>query len=163
MSNSPQDERANGALPLDMHAYALVMTAVANGDIACKIPVESADGTALQGEARELALTINAMVDQLTVFAAEVTRLSREIGTQGKLGGQAEVQGMTGAWDGLITDINGMSANVTDNVRVITHAARASLQGDTSSRIEAPMQGEWLLLRDAVNALMERAIDAKPM
>ncbi len=137
-----------------MRAFALVITAITNGDLTRKVALDAQDGSALPGETRELALTLNAMVDQMNVFACEVTRLSREIGTEGKLGGQAAVPGLTGTWADLVTNLNAMSANVTDDVRAITHAAQANVNDNTAAHIDTPMHGEWLVLHDAVHALI---------
>src|SRR3712207_8155230 len=108
---------------------AVVTTAVANGDLSQKVTVEA------KGEVAALAETINRMVDQLSSFAAEVTRVAREVGTDGVLGGQAEVEGVSGTWRDLTESVNGMATNLTDQVRSIAAVATAVANGDLSQKI----------------------------
>src|SRR5581483_465930 len=106
-----------------------VTTAVANGDLSRKITVD------VQGEILELKNTVNTMVDQLSAFADEVTRVAREVGTEGKLGGQAEVPGVAGTWSDLTDNVNFMAGNLTDQVRNIAQVTTAVAQGDLSKKI----------------------------
>src|SRR5207237_2743102 len=106
-----------------------VTTAVANGDLSKKITVD------VKGEISELKNTINTMVDQLSSFAAEVTRVAREVGTEGKLGGQADVKGVAGTWKGLTDSVNFMAGNLTSQVRSIADVTTARAEGDLSGQI----------------------------
>jgi HAMP domain-containing protein len=130
---------------------ALVITAVANGDFSQKVTVEAT------GEMLELKKTINTMVDQLQVFAAEAMRIAREAGTEGKFGGQMEVEGVTGAWKDLTVGINVMSGNLTDQIRFLHTNVQAAIQGDPAKRPGPEMQGEMANLRDGLNILIERS------
>src|SRR2546430_10762247 len=113
-----------GNLPDQVRSIAEVATAVAKGDLAQKIRVEA------KGEVAELADTINTMVDRLRSFAAEVTRVAREVGTEGQLGGQAEVEDVSGTWRDLTENVNMMASNLTDQVRNIAQVATAVANGD---------------------------------
>ncbi len=129
---------------------AQVTTAVAQGDLSQKITVD------VKGEILELKNTINTMVDQLSSFAAEVTRVAREVGTEGKLGGQAEVQGVSGTWRGLTESVNGMANNLTDQVRNIAQVTTAVAQGDLSQKITVDAKGEILELKNTVNTMVDQ-------
>ncbi|HEY1713204.1 MAG TPA: HAMP domain-containing protein [Solirubrobacteraceae bacterium] len=129
---------------------AQVTTAVAQGDLSKKITVEA------KGEVAALADTINTMVEQLRSFAAEVTRVAREVGTEGKLGGQAEVQGVSGTWRGLTENVNLMAANLTDQVRNIAQVTTAVAQGDLSQKITADAKGEILELKNTINTMVDQ-------
>src|SRR5262245_35972243 len=129
---------------------ALVTTAVANGDLSQKITV------AARGEVLELKNTINTMVDQLSGFAAEVTRVAREVGTEGILGGQASVPGIAGTWKGLTDNVNFMAANLTDQVRNIALVTTAVANGDLSQKIAVEARGEVLDLKDTINNMVEK-------
>src|SRR5204862_180154 len=129
-----------GNLTSQVRTIAQVTTAVANGDLSQKIEVET------KGEVAELADTINRMVDQLRSFAAEVTRVAREVGTEGKLGGQAEVGGVAGTWRGLTENVNLMANNLTDQVRNIAQVATAVANGDLTQKITVDARGEILQL-----------------
>ncbi len=129
---------------------AQVTTAVANGDLGQKITVDA------RGEILELKDTINTMVDQLSAFAAEVTRVAREVGTEGKLGGQAEVAGVSGTWKGLTENVNGMAANLTDQVRGIATVTTAVANGDLSKKITVEAKGEVAALADTINTMVEQ-------
>src|SRR5215217_5088961 len=118
-----------------------VTTAVANGDLSRQITVDA------QGEILELKRTINTMVDQLSSFADEVTRVAREVGTDGILGGQAEVKGVSGTWRDLTENVNFLAANLTDQVRNIAQVTTAVAQGDLSQKITVDAQGEILELK----------------
>ena len=113
-------------LTTQVRGIARVVTAVANGDLDQKFTIEA------KGEVAALADTINSMVDTLRVFAEEVTRVAREVGTEGKLGGQAEVPGVAGTWKDLTDNVNGMAANLTDQVRNIADVTTAVAKGDLS-------------------------------
>src|SRR5205823_4715030 len=127
-----------------------VTTAVANGDLSKKITVD------VQGEILELKNTFNTMVDQLGSFASEVTRVAREVGTEGKLGGQAEVKGVGGVWKDLTDNVNLMAANLTGQVRNIAEVTTAVAKGDLSKKITADVRGELLELKSTVNTLVDQ-------
>ena len=127
-----------------------VTTAVAKGDLGKKITVEA------KGEILELKNTINIMVDQLSSFASEVTRVAREVGTEGKLGGQAEVAGVSGTWRDLTESVNGMAANLTTQVRNIADVTTAVANGDLSKKITAEAKGEILQLKDTINIMVDQ-------
>ncbi len=129
---------------------ALVTTAVANGDLSKKITVEA------KGEVAALADTINTMVEQLRSFAAEVTRVAREVGTEGKLGGQAEVEDVSGTWRGLTENVNLMAANLTDQVRNIAQVTTAVANGDLSQKITVDAKGEILELKNTINTMVDQ-------
>ncbi|MDB5825437.1 MAG: hybrid sensor histidine kinase/response regulator [Herminiimonas sp.] len=129
---------------------AQVTTAVANGDLGKKITVDA------KGEIFELKSTINIMVDQLSSFAAEVTRVAREVGTEGKLGGQAEVKGVSGTWKDLTESVNGMAANLTTQVRNIADVTTAVANGDLGRKITAQAKGEILELKDTINTMVDQ-------
>jgi HAMP domain-containing protein/CheY-like chemotaxis protein len=127
-----------------------VTTAVARGDLSRKITVE------LRGELLELKNTINTMVDQLNSFAAEVTRVAREVGTEGKLGGQAQVPGVAGTWKDLTDNVNSMASNLTGQVRNIAEVATAIANGDLSRKITVDVRGEILQLKETLNTMVEQ-------
>ncbi|WP_353947048.1 HAMP domain-containing protein [Streptomyces sp. HUAS MG91] len=129
---------------------ALVSTAVAQGDLGKKITVEA------KGEILELKSTINTMVDQLSAFADEVTRVAREVGTEGNLGGQAQVRGVSGVWKDLTDNVNFMASNLTSQVRNIAQVTTAVAQGDLSKKISVDARGEILELKDTVNTMVEQ-------
>src|SRR5215204_2174523 len=129
---------------------AQVTTAVANGDLSKKITVDA------KGEIAELADTINTMVDQLNSFASEVTRVAREVGTEGQLGGQAEVAGVSGTWRGLTDNVNFMASNLTDQVRNIAGVATAVAQGDLTQKITVDAKGEILELKETLNTMVDQ-------
>ena len=127
-----------------------VTTAVANGDLSRKITVD------VQGEILELKNTINTMVDQLRGFASEVTRVAREVGTEGKLGGQAFVPGVAGTWKDLTDSVNGMASNLTGQVRNIAEVAIAVANGDMSKKITVDVRGEILQLKETLNTMVDQ-------
>src|SRR5580700_3805672 len=127
-----------------------VTTAVAKGDLTTKITVDA------QGEILELKNTINTMVDQLSSFAAEVTRVAREVGTEGKLGGQAEVKGVAGVWKDLTDSVNGMAGNLTAQVRNIADVTTAVATGDLSRKITVDARGEILQLKNTINTMVDQ-------
>ena len=128
---------------------AVVTTAIANGDLSQKITVEA------KGEVAALAETINTMVDQLRSFADEVTRVAREVGTEGKLGGQAEVEGVSGTWRDLTDNVNFMANNLTDQVRNIAAVTTAIANGDLSQKITVEAKGEVAALADTINSMTD--------
>jgi HAMP domain-containing protein/signal transduction histidine kinase/CheY-like chemotaxis protein len=127
-----------------------VTTAVANGDLTREITVDA------QGEILELKRTVNTMVDQLSSFADEVTRVAREVGTEGKLGGQAEVKGVSGTWRDLTDNVNFMAGNLTDQVRNIAEVTTAVANGDLSKKITVDAKGEILELKDTINTMVDQ-------
>ncbi|MFF4560637.1 HAMP domain-containing protein [Streptomyces sp. NPDC001435] len=129
---------------------ALVSTAVAQGDLGKKITVEA------KGEILELKSTINTMVDQLSAFADEVTRVAREVGTEGNLGGQAQVRGASGVWKDLTDNVNFMALNLTSQVRNIAQVTTAVANGNLSKKITVDARGEILELKDTVNTMVEQ-------
>src|SRR4051812_22866126 len=133
-----------------VRSIAQVTTAIANGDLSKKITVEA------QGEILELRETINTMVEQLRSFAAEVTRVAREVGTEGKLGGQAEVEGVAGTWRGLTENVNLMASNLTDQVRNIAMVATAVASGDLGQKITVDARGEILQLKNTLNTMVDQ-------
>ncbi len=127
-----------------------VATAVANGDLSKKITVD------VRGEILELKNTINTMVDQLNGFASEVTRVAREVGTEGKLGGQAQVPGIAGTWKDLTDNVNFMANNLTSQVRNIADVTTAVARGDLSRKITVEVKGEILELKNTINTMVDQ-------
>src|SRR5207344_933105 len=127
-----------------------VSTAIARGDLSRKITVD------VQGEILQLKETINTMVDQLSAFAAEVTRVAREVGTEGKLGGQAEVGGVAGTWKDLTDNVNFMASNLTGQVRNIAEVTTAVANGDLSKKITVDVKGEILELKNTINTMVDQ-------
>ena len=139
-----------GNLTAQVRNIAEVTTAVARGDLSRKITVD------VKGEILELKNTINTMVDQLNAFASEVTRVAREVGTEGKLGGQAQVPGVAGTWKDLTDNVNFMASNLTAQVRNIAEVATAIAGGDLSKKITVDVRGEILLLKETLNTMVEQ-------
>ncbi|HEY6024173.1 MAG TPA: HAMP domain-containing protein, partial [Pseudolabrys sp.] len=139
-----------GNLTGQVRNIAEVTTAVANGDLSKKITVD------VRGEILELKDTINTMVDQLNGFAGEVTRVAREVGTEGKLGGQALVRGVAGTWKDLTDSVNSMASNLTGQVRNIAEVATAVAQGDLSKKITVNVSGEILQLKETLNTMVDQ-------
>ncbi|HTV22469.1 MAG TPA: HAMP domain-containing protein [Polyangiaceae bacterium] len=133
-----------------MRNIAAVTTAVANGDLSKKITVD------VRGEILELKNTINTMVDQLNGFAAEVTRVAREVGTEGKLGGQAVVRGVAGTWKDLTDSVNFMASNLTSQVRNIADVTTAVAKGDLTRKITVDVKGEILELKNTINTMVDQ-------
>jgi PAS domain S-box-containing protein len=142
-----------GNLTGQVRNIAEVTTAVAQGDLSKKITVD------VQGEILELKNTINTMVDQLNAFASEVTRVAREVGTEGKLGGQADVRGVGGTWKDLTDSVNLLAANLTTQVRAIGEVATAVTRGDLSRSIQVDVSGELETLKDDINEMIRRLRD----
>src|SRR5271154_475203 len=137
-------------LTTQVRNIANVTTAVANGDLSQKITVDA------RGEILELKSTINVMVDQLRSFAAEVTRVAKEVGTEGKLGGQAEVRGVSGTWKDLTDNVNVLAANLTTQVRNIAKVTTAVARGDLSQKITVDVRGEGLELKNTINTMVDQ-------
>ncbi|WP_413587627.1 HAMP domain-containing protein [Bdellovibrio sp. HCB274] len=139
-----------GNLTDQVRNIAKVTTAVAKGDLSQKITVDA------KGEIFELKNTINVMVDQLNSFAAEVTRVAKEVGTEGKLGGQAEVQGVSGTWKDLTDNVNGLAGNLTAQVRNIAKVTTAVANGDLSQKITVDARGEILEVKNTINSMVDQ-------
>jgi signal transduction histidine kinase/HAMP domain-containing protein/ActR/RegA family two-component response regulator len=139
-----------GNLTAQVRNIAKVTTAVAKGDLSQKITVDA------KGEILELKNTINTMVDQLNSFAAEVTRVAKEVGTEGKLGGQAEVKGVSGTWKDLTDNVNGLAGNLTAQVRNIAKVTTAVATGDLSQKITVDAKGEILELKNTINTMVDQ-------
>src|SRR5207253_528801 len=139
-----------GNLTAQVRNIAEVTTAVARGDLSRKITVDG------KGEIRELKETLNTMVDQLNRFAGEVTRVAREVGTEGRLGGQANVPGVAGTWKDLTDSVNSMAGNLTGQVRNIAEVTTAVARGDLSRKITVDVRAEILLLKDTLNTMVEQ-------
>jgi signal transduction histidine kinase/HAMP domain-containing protein/DNA-binding response OmpR family regulator len=139
-----------GNLTSQVRNIADVTTAVAAGDLSKKITVD------VKGEILELKNTINTMVDQLSSFASEVTRMAREVGTEGKLGGQADVQGVAGTWKDLTDNVNFMAGNLTSQVRNIADVTKAVAAGDLSKKITVDVKGEILELKNTINTMVDQ-------
>src|SRR6185437_8432750 len=137
-------------LTAQVRNIAAVTTAVANGDLSKKITVD------VKGEILELKNTINTMVDQLNAFASEVTRVAREVGSEGKLGGQATVAGVSGTWKDLTDSVNFMASNLTSQVRNIAEVTTAVANGDLSKKITVPVRGEILELKNTINTMVDQ-------
>ena len=133
-----------------MRAIAEVTTAVASGDLSKKITLD------VRGEILELKNTINTMVDQLNSFASEVTRVALEVGTEGKLGGQAQVKGVAGTWKDLTDNVNTMAANLTSQVRAIAEVTTAVASGDLSKKVALDVRGEILELKNTINTMVDQ-------
>src|SRR5947209_3713724 len=127
-----------------------VATAIAKGDLSRKITVD------VKGEILELKETINTMVDQLRSFAAEVSRVAREVGTDGKLGGQAQVPGVAGTWKDLTDNVNSMANNLTGQVRNIADVSMAIARGDLGRKITVDVKGEILQLKETINTMVDQ-------
>src|SRR2546427_2238670 len=139
-----------GNLTSQVRNIAEVTTAVQQGDLSKKITVD------VRGEILELKQTINTMVDQLNAFANEVTRVAREVGTEGRLGGQAEVYGVGGVWKDLTDNVNIMAGNLTSQVRNIAEVTTAVQQGDLSKKITVDVRGEILELKQTINTMVDQ-------
>ncbi len=131
-----------------------VITAVAKGDLTQEMPL-AVEGTPVKGEFLRLAKTMNDMVTQLSTFSGEVTRVAREVGTEGRLGGQAAVRGVTGTWKELTDNVNGMANNLTAQVRNIAEVSTAVAQGDLTKKITVEVRGEILELKNTINTMVD--------
>src|SRR6202034_171944 len=137
-------------LTTQVRNIAIVTTAVANGDLSLKITVDA------RGEILELKSTINVMVDQLRSFAAEVTRVAKEVGTEGKLGGQADVKGVYGTWKDLTDNVNAMGTNLTVQLRDVSKVATAIANGDLTQKVTVDVKGEILQIKDVINKMVDQ-------
>ena len=137
-------------LTTQVREIAAVTTAVANGDLSKKVTAN------VQGEILSLKITINSMVDRLNTFAFEVSKVAREVGTDGTLGGQAEVRNVEGKWRDLTDNVNTMASNLTNQVRSISHVTQAIAGGDLTQKIHVEAQGEILSLKDTINSMVDR-------
>ncbi|KAH9971282.1 hypothetical protein BJV74DRAFT_783695 [Russula compacta] len=142
--------RMCSSLTDQVRSIATVTTAVAQGDLTRKIEIQ------VEGEMATLKTTVNSMVDQLSAFASEVTRVALEVGTQGILGGQARVEGVQGTWADLTLNVNRMASNLTDQVRSISEVTKAVALGDLSKQVEVDVQGEMLDLKMTVNSMVNQ-------
>src|SRR5437868_2565844 len=134
---------------------ARVLIAVAEGDLTQKMALEI-EGQPVKGEFLRIGTTVNSMVDQLSSFAAEVTRVAKEVGTDGKLGGQADVKGVSGVWKDLTDNVNRMASNLTSQVRNIADVSTAVARGDLSKKITVDARGEILRLKDTINTMVDQ-------
>src|SRR5205807_1152130 len=134
---------------------ARVIGAVAKGDLSQTMATEI-EGRPLKGEFLHTAKTVNAMVGQLGAFASEVTRVAREVGTEGKLGGQAKVEGVSGTWKDLTESVNSMASNLTSQVRNIAAVTTAVANGDLSKKITVKVKGEILELKNTINTMVDQ-------
>ena len=134
---------------------ARVISAVANGDLSQTMPMET-NGRRLHGQFLNTAKTVNTMVNQLRLFSSEVTRVAREVGTEGKLGGQAQVRGVGGVWKDLTDNVNFMASNLTSQVRNIAEVTTAVANGDLSKKVTVDVEGEILELKDTVNVMVDQ-------
>ena len=139
-----------GNLTAQVRNIAEVATAIAGGDLSKKITVN------VSGEILQLKETINTMVDQLNAFASEVTRVAREVGTEGRLGGQADVRGVAGTWKDLTDSVNSMASNLTTQVRNIAEVSTAIANGDLSKKIAVDVRGEVLELKETINTMVDQ-------
>ena len=147
--------RSSPTLPRPTAEVTRAIGAVAKGDLGQSIVLE-VDGRPLEGEFLRSAKIVNRMIEQLSVFTSEVTRVAREVGTAGKLGGQAQVQGVTGVWRELTDSVNQMASNLTDQVRSIAEVTIAVANGDLSKKITVDVRGEILQLKEAMNSMVEQ-------
>lgn len=147
LANNVNTMAAN--LTSQVRNIAQVATAVAKGDLAQKITVD------VKGEVLELKNTINQMVDSLNLFGGEVTRMAKEVGTEGKLGGQAEVRGVTGTWKDLTDNVNAMAANLTVQLRDVSKVASAVAGGDLTKKITVEVKGEILTIKEVINKMVD--------
>src|SRR5437667_200999 len=134
---------------------ARVIGAVANGDLSERMALE-VDGRRLKGEFLRTVKIVNSMVDQLSSFASEVTRVAREVGTEGKLGGEAKVKGVAGTWKDLTDSVNSMASNLTGQVRNIAEVTTAVANGDLSKKITVDVKGEILELKNTINTMVDQ-------
>src|SRR4051812_28712320 len=139
-----------GNLTAQVRNIATVTTAVANGDLSRKITVD------VRGEILELKDTVNTMVDQLSAFASEVTRVAREVGTEGRRGGKAQVPGVAGVWKDLTDNVNFMASILTGQVRNIADVTTAVATGDLSKKITVDVKGEILELKNTINTMVDQ-------
>ncbi|MGC4064663.1 MAG: HAMP domain-containing protein [Polyangiaceae bacterium] len=137
-------------LTVQLRDVSKVATAIADGDLTRKITVEA------RGEILQIKDVINKMVNQLNSFAAEVTRVAKEVGTEGKLGGQADVKGVYGTWKDLTDNVNGLAANLTVQLRDVSKVATAIANGDLTQKITVDVKGEILQIKDVINKMVDQ-------
>ncbi|MBW8821987.1 MAG: HAMP domain-containing protein, partial [Streptomyces sp.] len=150
MSSTSTQDREKAPGEQELRQLLAGLTAVRDGDFGTRLP---SDGQGLLGD---IATVFNGMVDQLSVFTSEVTRVAREVGTEGTLGGQAEVPGVSGTWADLTDSVNAMAGNLTTQVRDIAQVATAVAKGDLSQKIDVPARGEILQLKETVNTMVDQ-------
>src|SRR4029077_16127912 len=131
------------------------ITSVAKGDLSQKMSLEI-DGRPVKGEFFRIGTTVNQMVDQLSSFASEVTRVAKEVGTEGRLGGQADVKGVSGTWKDLTDNVNGLAGNLTNQVRNIAKVTTAVAKGDLSQKITVDAKGEIYELKNTINVMVDQ-------
>jgi HAMP domain-containing protein len=144
-----------GDLVRPTNEVARVIGSVANGNLSQKMPTQI-EGKPVRGSFLQMARTVNTMVSQLGSFASEVTRVAREVGTEGKLGGQAQVEGVAGVWKDLTDNVNSMAGNLTSQVRNIADVTTAVAKGDLSKKITVEVKGEILRLKDTINTMVDQ-------
>ncbi len=144
-----------GDMAYPVTEVARVIGSVAKGDLSQTMVLE-AKGRPLRGEALRLGMVVNTMVDQLNAFASEVSRVAKEVGTEGKLGGQAQVAGVGGVWKDLTDNVNSMAANLTGQVRNIAEVTTAVARGDLSKKITVDVKGEILELKNTINTMVDQ-------
>src|SRR5213075_472727 len=137
-------------LTVQLRDMSKVATAIATGDLTQKITVD------VRGEILQIKNVINIMVDQLSSFAAEVTRVAREVGTEGKLGGQAQVKGVAGTWKDLTDNVNFMASNLTVQLRDVSKVATAIADGDLTQKITVDVRGEILQIKNVINTMVDQ-------
>src|SRR5262249_1962099 len=137
-------------LTVQLRDVSKVATAIANGDLGQKITVD------VKGEILQIKDVINKMVEQLSSFAAEVTRVAKEVGTEGRLGGQADVKGVSGTWKDLTDNVNSLASNLTNQVRNIAKVTTAVAKGDLSQKITVDAKGEILELKNTINIMVDQ-------
>src|SRR5690606_20030456 len=142
-----------GALVQPTSEAARVITSVAKGDLSQKMSMEI-DGRPLKGEYHRIGMTVNTMVDQLNSFASEVTRVAKEVGTEGRRGGQDDVKGASGIWRDLVHNVNGLASTLTDQVRNIAKVTTAVARGDLSQKITVDAKGEIYELKNTINVMV---------
>src|SRR5205814_1766526 len=147
-----------GDVMYPMHEVARVIGSVAKGDLSQTMVLE-AEGRPLRGEALRLGMVVNTMVGQLGNFSAEVTRVAREVGTEGKLGGQAQVPGVAGVWIDLTDNVNSMAATFTGQVRTVSEATGAVAKGEVSKNVTGEVSGEMLELKSVINTMVDQLND----
>ena len=155
MTNVASVNSLIGDLVQPTNEVARVITSVAKGDLSQKMSLEI-EGRSVKGEFSRIGKTVNAMVDQLNFFASEVTRVAKEVGTEGKLGGQANVKGASGIWKDLTDNVNGLAGNLTNQVRNIAKVTTAVAKGDLSQKITVDAKGEILELKNTINTMVDQ-------
>ncbi|KAI4117381.1 MAG: hypothetical protein LQ345_002369 [Seirophora villosa] len=148
-----KNQQANLAFKKILKEIGTIVTNVANGDLSCKVQINEKE---MDDEIRDFKITINRMMDQLQVFGSEVSRVAREVGTEGKLGGQAQITGVNGIWKELTNNVNEMAANLTLQVREIADVTQAVAKGNLDMKIHYPARGEIAQLQETINTMVEQ-------